>query len=33
MTVNLGLGGIFLSDYINKYKDENLKDLISSKSS
>lgn len=33
MYVNLGLGGMFLSDYLYKYKDDNLNHFITSKSS
>lgn len=33
MYVNLGLGGMFLSDNLYKYKDDNLNDFITSKSS
>jgi len=32
MNVNIGLGGMFLSDYLYKYKDSVLDDFITSKS-
>ena len=32
MNVNIGLGGMFLSDYLYKYKDSALDDFITSKS-
>lgn len=32
MNVNIGLGGMFLSDYLYKYKDSSLDDFITSKS-